>query len=177
MSSDLFIHSNAQFRRYEGAIKIILEAYPKPTRFHRDTQKGDTSAITFAARLRDAINGMRLNGWTSQYFQLEDLERVFSLLKKGGDFVITTQGGAVYVGPRMKDNGEIKVDHQTQVQVEPGQVDARDHEVVKALYLLKVRGLLEGPIEFVNMSPELHELALTHELEVISPNEKLTVII
>lgn len=174
MQSELFIHSYEQFKKFEPHLAKIVENYPEPTRFHLSPQ---WSSKTFAARLRDAINGMRLNDWASTLFTFRELEKVFSLLKQGGTFIITVQpNNVVYVGPKIKDNGTVMVDMLPQLKPKEGQFDARDKELFNAILVLKLRGVIEQPIEFVNATPEQAEWARTNEFEVVQDEQALVII-
>jgi hypothetical protein len=145
--SGLAIHSEKYFRRYERFIATVVENYPKETHF-----KPRESVNTFVSRFRDALNGMRINGWQSELFTFEQCAGIFRLLRQGGDFIITVNGENVYVGPPIKDGGAIQVEASSAMSLEPGQVDARDKEVFCAIHLLKRRGYLPEPVEFVNVS-------------------------
>lgn len=174
MKSELFIHSWEQFKKFEPHLAKIVDNYPEPTRFQLSP---NVSSRTFAARLRDTVNGMRLNEWKSPMFNLEDLERIFNLLKKGGSFIITIQpGGMVYVGPKIKDNGTVLVDSLPQLRPKEGQFDARDKELFNAILVLKLRGVIEQPIEFVNVSPDQADWARTNEFEVVQAAQTLVII-
>lgn len=153
MSSILPQHAERAFKTYEPYLAQVVSNYPTPTIFN------PPSPYTFVARIRDAINGMRLNDWRSTEFTIEDLTRIFRLLKQGGDFVFTQQPEGIYCGPPIKDTGEITVSRGTIIQgLEQDELDARDNDVFNAIYTLKSRGMLPQPITFRNVSDQQKNL-------------------
>lgn len=155
MPSDLYIHSESQFRRFEPYISAVLANHPSPTEFTITSNRN-----TFVARFRDALNGMRVNNWKSKLFTISDCEMVFSNLRAGGDFIITAMDGKVYVGPRIKDNGVVNV-AKAEAAVTPtdGQIDGRKEGVFEAFMLLKSHGYIDNPLRFVNLSEQQQEKA------------------
>ena len=141
-------HSEAAFREYEPYIAQVLQNYPAPTTFP------PKSPNTFIARFRDALNGMRLNGWQSKDFTIEAASAVFRLLKSGGDFILTQDPeGGIYCGPPIREGMSVQFSRGTVIQgIEEHELDARDQDAFKAVAVLKSRGLLNQPLIFRNVS-------------------------
>ncbi len=140
-------HNEESFQLYEPYIAQAIENFPNPTIFQ------PTTPSTFVARMRDALNGMRLNKWESQRFTIEAAATVFRLLRGGGTFIFTPQPSGIYCGPPIRDNGAVIVTQGSLIQgLEHGEYDARDEALFDALFTLKERGLLSQPLTFRNMS-------------------------
>lgn len=165
--SALAQHSEKAFRVYEPSLAVIVKNYPQPTRLVINS-----NANTYLARIRDALQGMRLNGWQSQDFTFADLQPIFRSLRHGGEFIFAPIPGGIYCGPPLTDNGKIQATaEQVLEDLGANEFDARDKKVFSALLLLKQRGYLETPLKFRNVLPEQIELMSAEEFIEFFPAE------
>lgn len=170
MRSDLKQHGLDAFRRYEKDIARIVENYPKETLL----DPKPFSEETYMARIRDAIKGMRLNQHASQHFTLGQCENIFSHLRSGGTFIFTRYtGGLVRCGEkeRVEARGAVDVKNVA-LDVNPGEVDARNEEIFNAIVLLKERDIISSPVTLKNLSDiQLSRIHQSFNLELMEGDE------
>lgn len=148
MNSALHIHSERVFREYEPHIATIISNYPASTTFTITSG----SPHTFIARLRDALNGMRLNNWQSDNFTITDVLSIFRSQRQGGTFIFTHTPAGVYCGPPLTNTPHEAATTESQIHPSPGQLNAQDLSLFNAILVLKERGILDSPVRFVNVS-------------------------
>lgn len=167
--SDLYIHSEKQFRKYEKALHEIITNYPKATHFDIKTE----SPNTFVCRLRDALVGFARNGWESELFSLEQCEGIFNVLKKDGTFVFRKQDGGVWVGPLEKHAFNVEsVAKEVVVKCRRGELDAADRTLFDAVVVMKDRGLITEAIKFRNVTDDqVARLERNPHIEFFQPND------
>jgi len=160
MKSLLPQHSQKAFQTYAPHIAKIIENAPSPTVL----KPSNTS--TFIARIRDSLNGMRLNQWTAKDFTFADAAGVFAMLREGGEFIFTSTNDGIYCGPKIKDNGAIpSVKGVVLSTTGDAELDAREEDIFAAILLLKRKNLLPKPVTFHNLNPQ-QETSLTNDLHI-----------
>jgi hypothetical protein len=151
MNSLIPAHSFNAFRTYERDIAAIVANYPSASIL----DPAPFSPVTYSCRIRDAINGFKLNGFSSTLFTLEQLSTIFKCLKAGGTFIFTD-----YTNNKVLCSSKETARPSGTILALPSftiareyELDARDTAVLDAVLVLKNRNLYVSPLVVVNLSP------------------------
>lgn len=138
------IYSQANFRRLEEDIKLIVRNYPSPTTF----KPVSLSLTSYVVYIRGAMAAYPNSAWES------DLPRdMVYKIRQEWEVQLDASLGVVTVGPRKS--------YHLQGAVADGVglssaeiIDAREPDVLHAACLLKNRNLIKGTIQVINLEAD-----------------------
>jgi len=161
-------YNEAAFRKYEKVIRSILETHPQPSVIDPDTVKSEN----YANRLRNAIKAYGLSPWESDISKY-DLQKIFRLFERGGDWVVANSGAKVVIGPPAKVSVSSKIEPLDIIaEKRADEIDAQVPEIWVALLILINADVIHGPIRIIN-APDLDMAKKFPNVEIIQKDDHI----